>query len=232
MFPTLQIGNATISTYWTMYAVGLVSMLVWILIRRKKYNLSVFKSIVFFLFLTALGTGGAKTLGIIESAIHYAVTGEKTDSGFSYYGAIFLIFGLIGICGLALGLKPEKSRDLASIPVMSQAAFMRVGCFLNGCCGGWLCTIGNNSFHWPTQAIESICDFAIIAWLLSCESKNKGKLYPRFMLSYGILRFLLEFLRDSEKIYLFMSDGQWCSLIAITIAAIILLIKRDGVKNA
>ena len=231
MYPTIRLGSVSISTYWLMYGVGLFSMLVWVLIRRKKYNLSVSKCIVFTLFLAILGTLGTKILAILESALRYAVTGTNQPAGMSFYGAVFLVFGTIGLCGLVLKLKPEDSRDLSAIPGLSQVAFMRIGCFLNGCCGGWLVTIGNKSFHWPTQVIESFFDFLIIAWLLVCESKNKRHLYPRFMLSYGIVRFLLEFLRDTEKIYLHMSDGQWCSLISITIAIIALVLKRSEKKE-
>ena len=119
--------------YWTMYAVGLISMLVWVLIRRKTYNLAVWKCVIFFLYLALLGTGGARILSIIEVNLARAVTGNGGDLGFSYYGAVFLIYAVIGLCGIPLGLKAEKSRDLAAVSVMSQAAFMRVGCFFNGC---------------------------------------------------------------------------------------------------
>ena len=232
MLPFVNIGDLTISVYWTMYAVGLISMLVWVLIRRRLYDLAIWKCIIFFLYLTILGTLGAKLLAIIEAWLKKTVTGDEIDIGFSYYGAVFLIYGVIALCSKPLSLTSEKGRDLAAVCVMSQAAFMRVGCFFNGCCGGWLCSIGQTSFHWPTQAIESICDFLIIAWLLDCENKNKGKLYPRFMLAYGSIRFFLEFLRDTEKIYLHMSDGQWCSLIAICLAVIALRVgKRRGKDN-
>ena len=97
---------------------------------------------------------------------------------------------------------------------------MRFGCFLNGCCGGIQAKIFGQRFQWPTQALESIGDFVILLWLLNLEEnkETEGKLYPRFLLTYGILRFIIEFLRDTPKDWLYLSHGQWFSLIAVGIA--------------
>ena len=203
-------------------------MLVLILIRRKKYDLSIFKSTVIFLYITLLGTVGAKILSITENLINRLTStgGEDLLAGFSYYGAVFLVFFLIGPLGRTVGLKPEKGRDLAAVCVMSQAAFMRVGCFFNGCCGGWTAKINETVFTWPTQLIECFCDFLIIAWLLYCEKKGRGLLYPRFMLTYSTVRFFLEFFRDTPKNWLWLSHGQWFAIIAIVLSEILIYRKK------
>ena len=94
---------------------------------------------------------------------------------------------------------------------------IRIGCFLEGCCGGVVCTLGNNSFKWPTQIMEAFLDFGILVWLLIIESrsdKRRGLLYPRFMISYGLVRFIIEFFRDTPKDWLGLSHGHWFSIVS------------------
>ena len=57
-----------------------------------------------------------------------------------------------------------------------------------------------------------------------------GVLYPCFLLSYGVLRFFVEFFRDTAKDWLYMSHGQWFSIVAILIAVTVLKRKKitDG----
>lgn len=112
--------------------------------------------------------------------------------------------------------------DLCGPCVAIMIGCMRVGCFWGGCCGGWKMCIGDVRFNWPTQAMESVGDFAILFGLAQAseEEKYAGKLYPLFLVSYGIMRFFLEFLRDTAKDWLYLSHGQWFSLVAILIGLI------------
>ena len=229
MLPYVTIGTFQVSTYWAMYGVGLGSMLWLVLRRRKRYALSAGKGVAFFLFLAVLGTVGAKLLAILEGWIPLVLFGEGKSAGFSYFGAVFLIFLLIGPLGRLLGLTAGDSRDLAAPCGPAQVAFMRLGCFLNGCCGGWVTSWG---FRWPTQAMESVGDFAILSWLLTVEDRGGRGLYPRFLVSYGAMRFCIEFLRDTEKAYLRLSDGQWCALAAVLIGAWALQRGRRRIRAA
>ena len=99
-------------------------------------------------------------------------------------------------------------------------AFMRVGCFLNGCCGGTEVSLAGFTFEWPVQVIESLGDFLVLGLILHLEESCKipGKLYAVFLGGYGILRFFVEFLRDTEKRLLGLGDGQWLAILAILIS--------------
>jgi phosphatidylglycerol:prolipoprotein diacylglycerol transferase len=111
---------------------------------------------------------------------------------------------------------------------------MRVNCFLSGCCGGWEVCLGSFCFAWPTQAIESIGDFAILLWLLKQEDTTawSGTLYPKFMVAYSAMRFFLEFLRDTSKDWLFLSHGQVFSLLAIVVGGVWLWFLRQNKKTS
>ena len=210
MLPELHIFSLTISTYYFMMFVGFVFMLVLMIRRRRRYHLGVICAILFTVCIMLSGVAGCKLLFILEN------WGEPiTIGGFSFFGAVFLVPPLIALLGLLFRLRPGQSINASAPCVNAMVGTIRVGCFLNGCCGGWATTSG---FHWPTQAIESVGDFVILFWLLSKEENGDRILYFRFMLAYSILRFFIEFLRDTPKDWLALSHGQWFAVAAAIIA--------------
>lgn len=223
MLPELHIGAITISTYYGMMFLGFVLMLVLMLKRRARYGLNTGQAILFTVCVMFSGVLGCKVLFILEN------WGEPiTVGGFSFFGAVFLVPPLMALFGLLFKLKPRESINAAAPCVNAMIGTIRVGCFLNGCCGGWAL---ENGFRWPTQAMESIGDFIILFWLLSKEEKDDRFLYSRFMLAYSILRFLIEFLRDTAKDWLYLSHGQWFAITASALAALLLIPKRRGIKQ-
>ena len=170
------------------------------------------------------GVAGCKLLYILEHL------GEPiTVGGFSFFGAVFLVPPLMALFGLLFRLKPTESINASAPCVNAMIGTIRVGCFLNGCCGGWTLA---NGFRWPTQALESVGDFVILFRLLNREEKGDRFLYPRFMLAYSILRFLIEFLRDTPKDWLRLSHGQWFAIAAALIAVTVWRPwKEKGVEN-
>ena len=85
--------------------------------------------------------------------------------------------------------------------------------------------MGSSGRLWPTQLMDGFGDMAILVFLLIAEArgfaKNKG--YSLFLISYGIIRFFLEFVRDTPKDWLGLSHGQWFSMAGIGIALLMLL---------
>lgn len=212
--------------YYGFLAVGAVSMLVLTLLRRKYYNLSVFSAVCFPLLLLLCGISGAKLLFFIES-------GLVSFGGMSFFGAVFLVLMLMPLIGFIFRLKPAQSLDACAPCVASIIAFMRFGCFCAGCCGGVMCTIGQQSFRWPTQLMEGFGDMLILAVLLYIEKRGnrKGWLYPLFLLGYGVMRFAIEFLRDTPKTMWLLSEGQWLALGGIAISVIWIMILRKVKSN-
>lgn len=223
MLPELNILGLHISTYYLMMFLGFVFMLVLMLKRKALYDLNTGQAILFTACVMVSGVAGCKLLFILEN------WGTPiTVSGFSFFGAVFLVPPLMALFGLMFRLKPEQSVNASAPCVNAMIGTIRVGCFLNGCCGGWATASG---FRWPTQAMESVGDFVILFWLLSMGKKGDTKLYLRFMLAYGILRFFIEFLRDTPKDWLFLSHGQWFSIVAVWAAVTGLrFLKEKGSK--
>lgn len=142
--------------------------------------------------------------------------------GVSFYGSVFFIPLLMPLVGLLFRLKPGQTMDLCGPCVAIMIGCMRFSCFLTGCCGGWTVCVGTLCFEWPTQVMDSIGDFAIMTYLLYSEEKKpqSGKLYPMFMIAYSVMRFGLEFLRDTAKDWLYLSHGQWFAITAVLLGVL------------
>lgn len=199
-------------SYYVFLSLGAASMMVLMLLRRQRYALSVLQASLYTILLLLCGITGTKLLFFIES-------GFRSFSGMSFFGAVFLVMLLMPVVGLYFRLRPMESLDVCAPCVASIIGFMRFGCLSSGCCGGWVMYIGDIYFAWPTQIMESIGDFSILVWLLQNESENRGKniLYPMFLISYGILRFFVEFFRYIPEKWLGLGNGQWLSILAIFI---------------
>ena len=85
-----------------------------------------------------------------------------------------------------------------------------------------MCTIGESSFRWPTQLLEGFGDIMILALLLFMEQKRRhqGVLYSVFLVLYGIMRFFIEFVRDTPKNMIGLSEGQWLALLGLSIGVV------------
>lgn len=228
MLPTLTIFGWEFSTYWMMFVVGVVGMAVLCCLRAKRYRLSYLKAVLFSLMLALCGLLGTKLLYILENWSETIQTGI-TLGGQSFFGALFLVPFFVAIYGKIFKLHPMESTDFCAAPVIFILTCMRLGCAMSGCCAG-IC-IG--TFQWPAQLMEACADSALLVYILTKEVKAgaKGQLYPVLMLVYGSYRFFLEFIRDTVKDWLFLSHGQWFSIVAVAVGMLWLTKVKKGAKS-
>lgn len=221
MYPEIQFGSISLSTYWLMFFVGVIAMFVLTLDRRQQLGFSAVKATVFTLALTLSGVASVKILYILENiqeTLEYGIT----LGGMSFFGAVFLVPVFMYPVGKLLSLRFGQTGDICALCVLAMIGSIRVGCFLTGCCGGTLVELGALRFHWPTQAVESIGDFAILAVLYDYHKRgiHKGELYPMFMIGYSALRFFVEFFRATPKDWLGLGHGHWFAIFALVIGLI------------
>ena len=218
MMPFIRLGRVWLSVYWMMFLAGAVGILILTLKRRQRYHFGILGSVLFTVLTVILGLAGAKLLYIFENWKSTLENGV-TLSGVSFFGSVYLIPLLMPLFGLLFRLKPKCSLDAVAPAVAVMIGFIRVGCFFNGCCGGWKTAWG---FTWPTQAMESICDFMLLYFLLQMEKKEKyeGWLYPVLMTAYSAYRFLIEFLRDTPRGALGLANGHYFALAGLAIGGL------------
>lgn len=124
--------------------------------------------------------------------------------GLVFYGGLVFAVPACVLVTRALKLPVGAVADAIGLAIPLCLAIARVGCFLNGCCGGkpsglpWAVTFpGSATAVHPTQLYEMILDlfaFAFLIWVRKRLYRDWG-LFLLSMASYGTIRFVMEFYR-------------------------------------
>lgn len=192
-------------------------MLVLSLLRRKKYELSLWKAIVTPFVLTIFGVLGTLIMFYIE-------TGRW--GGISFYGSVFMIPVGLAVYSLIIREKHTHILDFSVTQVCAMLAVMKVLCLKSGCCYG--ITLGE-SVRFPSQIAEMIGSIGIMILFLYFEKSNKysGKFYPMYFIIYGIWRFILNFFRGGLTPFVwFIPAGHFWSIVAVAIGLVWLLLEQ------
>lgn len=156
--------------------------------------------------------------------ILYGISQSTIIAGKSVMGGLLGTFIGIHLYKLLAKKRGEALGGAFAIPFAVALGFGKIGCYFNGCCGG--------DFFIPIQLIESFAQFVVAGLLYYFYKKTQRTdlLFPLYMFSYLILRFLAEFIRTPEKIFYGLTLYQWLSVIFLPIVCYI-IIKRIR-KNA
>lgn len=248
----IEIGNFRLPTYGLMIIIGVAIANLIAIKLIKKYKLDHLDFIILesYTFLGAIL--GAKLLYFIVSfdeidfsrIFEWSYLKLLLQGGFVFYG------GLIG--GIFTAFLAGKIHKINTITYMKTViclipiihAFGRIGCFLAGCCYGkpydgvFAVVFPEKSLAppgiplFPVQLFEAICLLLIGFTILILQLKfNFSKTVELYLILYGILRFILEYLRYDEARghLLFFSTSQWISIILIlfiVLKEIILNVKK------
>lgn len=149
------------------------------------------------------------------------------------YGAIFTLPILYYAAAKWTQRKVPMVMDAAAICVIIGAISGRLNCLTTGCCDG-IPILADGTLRWPLRQIELLYYFSFMT--IYCKKieagKTYGQVYPVYLLSYGILRFILEFLREefTTQIGIFHLAHIW-SLISIAVGAVVYYKVRLPHKN-
>ncbi|MFH1409748.1 MAG: prolipoprotein diacylglyceryl transferase [Nanoarchaeota archaeon] len=111
--------------------------------------------------------------------------------------------------------------DLVVIPAALALGLGRIANFINGELYGEVTDVpwavlfpGQTAYRHPTQIYESLSHlftFGVLMWLRERKPK-RGTIFVAFTFIYGLLRFLVEFVRDVDIPYFGLTLGQWMSM--------------------
>ena len=184
------------------------------------------------------GVIGARLLFVLTNLKHFQAFPLEVlyvwSGGLVFYGGFLFA---IPCCVLFAKLKKqpyERTYDAIVAPLALGHGIGRIGCLGAGCCHGspttmpWGVSFGSDlvdasvrglSLH-PTQLYESaalvLFSFFAGRYLLS-KRYSIGKLYPLYMMGYGLVRFTIEIFRgDSVRgFYLGLSTSQWVAILIV-----------------
>ena len=163
---------------------------------------------------------------------------EARISGFAWRVGSISVLGEYLICPLLLlafaaicRLKKKGLFDSFAICAVITLVFMRINCIRAGCCYGVL--IPGTEFRYPVREIEIVFYILMFIWFIYKERKGyaEGTFFPFLMMTYGILRFILEWFRDAYAPYPFhLHLAHIWAIMAAVIGAVIyfMMIKKSG----
>ena len=200
---------------------------------RKKYDISLKEFVIMFSISTPLQYFSMFFLAWVEN-------------GFQNWGAnniirSFVYFPLFfALAGKVAKVPAEKVIDFAA---PSQALNQAIGhfvCPFAGCCQGYACSWGiwnpvKETYLFPNQWLECLVALIIFLYLYHIAKREKyvgtGKVYAIFLLTFGGTRFLLEFLRDNQKLFLGISDLALHALFMVLVGTVWLMVLDEKNKQ-
>ena len=254
MLPHIHIGFFSIPSYSLMILLGLIAFTVvsiGILEKREGVPQRVTNRL---LILSAVGFG-VMALGafLLNSLFHSIERGAIAFGGITWLGGVLCAFpAMIALihwfCPFARGEALEYFNLLLPGVVLAHG-IGRVGCFLGGCCYGaptdsvlgvsfpegsfaareFPSPTGGSLPVLPTQLIEAAFEFALFLLMLLLYRRLKRHFLELFALSYGLFRFLLEFLRGDDRgvTGISVTPSQLMSVV-LWIGAILLILYHRG----
>ncbi len=229
------VGGLRIHSYGFMIDIGIICAYFLMAFICSGYKIKKEYILDIVILMTVCGMAGTRIMYIILNRNEFPDIKsmlEIWNGGQSFHGGL-----IAGIICLAVWCKIKKQRlpnvlDLLSPALALAYGFGRIGCFLNGCCGGRasasFLSVPMPTEHGiesciPTQLFSSAAGFLICGLLLLLRKYNQkeGVSFAAFMGSYGIYRFVIEFFRyyPAEKTAFCLTQGQIVSIAMIIFSA-------------
>ncbi len=168
------------------------------------------------------------------------------DGGLTLYGGVLLAIVTVWWQARRRGIPFLVIADIFAPGVVLGIGITRIGCFLAGCCFGRECSTGlgvhfpPGSPAWlqygpaavfPSQLFSSAGGFAIFGLLLLLERwrSPRGATFGRFLVLYGVARFLVDFTRyygPHQIMALGWTNNQWIS-VGMILAGTVVLVRAE-----
>ncbi len=177
-----------------------------------------------FIMLLLAGVAGGRLLYVALNTRDYHTwqsVFDVRDGGFSIHGVL-----ISGMIALGSYCRFKKLRfgllfDIMAPGVALGQSIGRIGCLLSGCCygiltnGQWgVLTRFAPGLRHPYPIYESIANFILFAILLKLFDSIafEGGLFLIYISGYAVIRFFLEFFRESGAFMFGLSQAQWVSI--------------------
>lgn len=171
-----------------------------------------------------IGEGMALLLSVLHTLIgllcvkFFAFLESGGPGAMSLFGAIFFLPVFYFAAAKLFKRSVADVFDIFTISVVFTLLCARLNCFHGGCCLG--CPIpGTEDLRWPTRELETVFYIVLLVLLGKKVGKPKftGKIYPMYMMAYGVFRFIVEWFRETANPVGFFHISHIWALISIAI---------------
>ncbi len=239
-----HLGPLTLYAYGALVALGFLVGSIWVARRAQRAGEDVDTYLQSIFWIIIAGFTGARLLYVIYYPDAYLADPLRMvldRGGLVWYGGLVsaVLASLVFVKIKRLSL--PKFADILSAPAAIGLAIGRVGCFMTGCCYGkpthlpWAVQFPpgheTHPLHvHPTQLYESLGLLVLIILLQWAykHSKTPGLTACLFFVGYGILRFLIEYLRGDVVFWVahVLTASQVFSLVGIFLGLGLMLMLR------
>lgn len=219
--------------YDIFFVLGFVSVFLFVVLFGKKIGIKPLQSILTVLIVYPIVVLWMFVMFWIESGFR--------DFGGNNIVRIFVYVPLVAYpVAKLLKIPYGEMCSMLSLGPASVHAVSHIGCIFSGCCRGYPCSWGlYNSFtddiRFPIQLIEVFLAWLILFYLLLRAKKRKyvpdGFEYPMMLVMFGTSRFVCEFMRDNEKIWLGCSSLAFHALFMAVVGLVWILIKKKQINQ-
>ncbi len=217
---------------WVTYLV----IITFLVCYRKRYNLTLKQGFL----IPAIAFPPAYLMLLVVS---------WAENGFTNWGSnnmvrIFVLLPVVALVASRIVHLPFSTISDYIAPAMAMIqTFGHLVCPVTGCCHGYPCDWGfwnrqTRDYRFPNQWLECLVALLVV---ISCTHYAKrhhydgnGRVYPLFLILFGSTRFLLEFLRDNDKLFLGISNLALHAAFMVLVGTVWwkLLNRRDRQKTA
>ena len=212
--------------YDTFFALGFVSVFLFVVLYGRKMGIKTWKSIV-------------TVLTVYPIIVLWMFVMFWIESGFTTFGGnnIVRVFVYVPVVAYPvaklLKISWKEICSMLSLGPVAVHAVSHFGCMFPGCCMGYpyswgLYNIKTGDIRFPSQPIEAILAWMIIIYLLVRGKKRNyvpdGREYPIMLVLFGFSRFFCEFLRDNKKLWLGCSGLAFHALFMFVVGITALLV--------
>lgn len=160
---------------------------------RERLHLRWLSVLLLSVLHTVLGVLSVKVFALFE-------TGDFSNMRL-FGGVFFMPLFYWGVAKLAKQ-KAADVFDVFTICLVFTLMCARLNCIVSGCClGAHIPIEGLTHLRFPTRELELLFYVILLSrlWRKVLNRSARGMIYPIYMISYGIFRFVTEMLRFSDR---------------------------------
>ena len=194
-------------TLLAVLTVGTAFTFLWLMLCKERLRIKWYAALPIAVLHTICGVLCVKVFAVVEVGFDMSKAGNM-----SLFGGIFILPLFYYLGAKLTRRKPAEVFDVFTICMIFTVMCARINCIVSGCCTGLV--IPGTHFHFPTRELEILYYIVMLILLVPRvkKSKNPGSIYPLYMASYGVFRFIDEFFRTSSTGMLFHLSHVWAAI--------------------
>lgn len=157
---------------WFSLILSVIFALGFIILRRAKYEISLWGALIFGLLLPVQAYLGSKLLYAIERSITLGSISEFSFNGLSLFGGIATTIAYVAIAARIMKKPMRLLFDFVAVPGVIIIIGSRVGCFFHHCCGSVCYRVADKPFYLPIQLFEVVLDLALLALIMYLDESR------------------------------------------------------------